>query len=88
VNAPKTGEANFYLDGNSQTIQLKGFSNTPSKVKLEKVTNFFVNSNDIFKDFLTPEPYVRLYMGNISNDINHINVKKIIPKNQELISLL
>lgn len=88
VNAPKTGEANFYFDGNSQTIQLKGFSNTPSKVKLEKVTNFFVNSNDIFKDFLTPEPYVRLYMGDISNDINHINVKKIIPKNQELISLL
>lgn len=88
VTAPKTGEANFYFDGNSQSIQLKGYANTPEKVKLEKVTNFFVNSNDIFKDFLTPEPYVRLYVGDISNDINHINVKKIIPKNDTLITLL
>lgn len=88
VTAPKTGEANFYFDGNSQSIQLKGYANTPEKVKLEKVTNFFVNSNDIFKDFLTPEPYIRLYVGDISNDINHINVKKIIPKNDTLIALL
>lgn len=88
VTAPKTGEANFYFDGNSQSIQLKGYANTPEKVKLEKVTNFFVNSNDIFKDFLTPEPYIRLYVGDISNDINHINVKKIIPKNDTLTTLL
>lgn len=89
VNAPKTGEANFYFDGNSQTIQLKGYSNTPSKITLNPdLLNFSVNKNDIFKDFLTPEPYVRLYVGDISNDINHINVKKIVPKNKELLSLL
>ena len=89
VNAPKTGEANFYFDGNSQSIQLKGYSNTPNKITLTPdLLNFSVNKNDIFKDFLTPEPYIRLYVGDISNDINHINIKKIIPKNRELLNIL
>lgn len=78
VNAPKTGEASFNFDGNSQTIELKGFSCTPQSLNLTLPSTFEVENNDIFKDFLTPNPYVRFDITSIPNDISTVSVKKVV----------
>lgn len=78
VHAPKTGEASFNFDGNSQTIELKGFSCTPQSLNLTSPLTFEVENNDIFKDFLTPNPYVRFDITSIPNDISTVSVKKVV----------
>lgn len=96
VNAPKTGEAAFDFNGNTQSIEVKGFTNVPQKafdgVDLENMTSniksFEYKKNEIFKDFLTPTPYVKIDLSQIPNDIHQVNVKKLIVKNEQLLSLL
>lgn len=78
VHAPKTGEASFNFDGNSQTIELKGFSCTPQSLNLTLPSTFEVENNDIFKDFLTPNPYVRFDIMNVPNDISTVSIKKVV----------
>ncbi len=86
VNAPKTGTAAFVFDGNSQEIQLKSFANTPESISLEKPDNFNIEENSIFKDFLSPNPYVRLDLSKIGTDITEVVVKKVAIRNEELLS--
>ena len=96
VNAPKTGEAVFNFDGNTQSIEVKGFTNVPQKafdgVDLNNLTqnmkSFEYKKNEIFKDFLTPTPYIKIDLSQIPNDIQQVNVKKLIVKNEQLLELL
>lgn len=96
VNAPKTGDAVFSFDGNTQSIEVKGFTNTPNKafegVNLDNLVknmkSFSYKKNEVFKDFLTPIPFIKIDLSQIPNDIQQVNVKKIIVKNEQLISLL
>lgn len=80
VNAPKTGEAYFNFDGNSQAIELRGFTHMPNSIKLRAPEVFGYENNDIFKDFLTPIPYVNFSLDELPDDIIKVNVRKIIPK--------
>ena len=86
LNAPKTGEAFTYFDGTTQKIELSGYASTPTHVDLSAVKQFGVESNNIFKDFMTPNPYVRLDISEIPNSIKHVNIKKVVLRNNELIS--
>lgn len=86
VNAPATGEAYFNFDGNSRAIEVRSFNNTPNSIKLNTINGFSVEQNDIFKDFLTPVPYFKVDLKSLPDDITSVNVKKIIPKNEELIN--
>lgn len=88
VNAPKTGTAAFVFDGNTQEIQLKSFTTTPESVRLEQSTNFLVEDNPIFKDFLSPNPYIRMDLSTIGSDITEVVVKKVAVKSSELLSRL
>ena len=95
VNAPKTGEAVFDFNGNTQTIEVKGFTNVPSTAfdgldmsDVADIKNFAVKKNEIFKDFLTPTPYVKIDLSNLPDDIHQLNVKKIAVSNEQLVSLL
>lgn len=85
VNAPKTGEAHFTFDGSSRVIEVKGYSNTPPSVTLPTVENFDTSTNNVFKDFLNPVPYLKFGLTELPNDINSVSIKKIIPKNTDLI---
>ncbi len=85
INAPATGEAYFNFDGNSRSIEVRSFTHTPNSLKIDNIDKFSVDVNDIFKDFLTPIPYFRIDLKMIPDDITSINIKKIIPKNPELI---
>lgn len=84
IHAPKSGEAYFHVDGNSRAIEIKPYTYTPNSISLKPVTEFNVDQNDIFKDFLYPNTYINISLEELPNDINKVNVKKIIPINSDL----
>lgn len=86
VNSPNTGEAYFSIDGNTRAIEVRGYNSEPNSVDLSETSNFYVQNNNIFKDFLTPVPFIKFDIRSISNDINNVVIKKIIPKHKDLIS--
>lgn len=86
INAPKTGEAYFNMDGNSRAIEVREYTCTPNSLKLNEPQTFDTYNNSVFKDFLTPVPYVKFFLNEIPNDIVSVNVKKVIPHNQTLIN--
>lgn len=86
VHAPETGEAYFTFDGNSRAIQVRSYIQTPPGLVLPNVSNFQISKNDIFKDFLTPIPHITLSLSTLPNDITSVVVKKIIPRNNALLS--
>lgn len=86
VNSPKHGEAFFNFDGNSRSIEVKSYNVSPRSIELLNVENFNSQTNNIFKDFMTPSPYISLKMNELPKDITQVLVKKIIPINSELIS--
>ena len=99
VNAPSTGEAFFNYDGSSRSIEVRGYSTTPNRIILspinasknetgENTLSFGVNRNNIFKDFLTPVPYIKFDLSTLPNDITSVNVKKIIPKSEDFKKLM
>lgn len=85
VNAPKTGEAFFNFDGSSRAIEVRNYSAAPNSLELKTLDKFSVKTNNIFKDFLTPVPYINFDLSKIPNDITSVNVKKIIPRSTSLI---
>lgn len=90
VSAPKTGEAIFNVNGSSRRIELKGYTNTPKKTDIDpdSIKGFGVENNDVFKDFMTPTPFIKLDVSDIDNDISHINVKKVVFISEELKNLV
>lgn len=84
VHAPEPGEAYFNFDGDSRVIEVRGYNHVPTRLTLNDVSNYGVDRNDIFKDFLTPMPYVNFNLSLLPNDITSVNVKKIIPISDEL----
>lgn len=84
VHAPETGEAFFNFDGNSRAIEVRSYSSVPESLELKPVEQFNWEQNDIFKDFLTPNPYIKLDVQSLPNDITQVLVKKIIPISTEL----
>lgn len=84
VNAPKTGAAAFDFNGATQAIELKSFSNIPNPV-LDGVTDnefmtFDFSKNNIFKDFCTPQPFIKVDLQSLPTDITTLNVRKVVFK--------
>ena len=96
VHAPMSGEAYMNFDGNSRVIQMRGFQQGPSQVNLDNQTNtdlyklsrFFVEDSNLFKDMLSPKPYIKLDLSELEDDITQVVVKKIVPYSEGLIKLL
>lgn len=87
VNAPNTGEAFINMTGNSRILECRSYTHTPNSLMLEADETFGVENNHVFKDFLTPQPYVRFDLSSLPNDITSVSVKKIIPKTEAFKSL-
>lgn len=77
LNAPLTGEAFTYFDGTTQKLELAGYSTTPNPVNLSTVSKFKTESTSIFKDFMTPNPYIHIGLESIPDNIKHVLVRKI-----------
>lgn len=84
VSSPDSGEAFFTFDGNSRAIQVRSYTSTPNSLTLKPVSEFGVEQNDIFKDFLTPCPYIKLGVASLPNDTVEVLVKKVIPLHSDL----
>ena len=84
IHSPERGEAYFNFDGNSRAIEIRKYSHAPDSVKLSPVNTFYAESNNIFKDFMTPIPYVTLELPTLPDDIVKVNVKKVVAKNNKL----
>lgn len=88
VHAPETGEAYFNFDGNTRAIEVRKYNHVPDAVKLpESISTFNVESNDIFKDFLTPVPYINFDLPELPNDIVEVNIKKVIARSTAIKNL-
>ena len=87
VKSPEHGEAYFNFNGNTRAIEVRKYSHVPDSISLPTITTFSKENNDIFKDFLTPVPYINIELPTIPNDIVEVNVKKIVPKSDELKAL-
>lgn len=81
VNAPAAGEAYFQFDGNSKTIQVRGFNNTPNALYLkpDNAKKFLYEDTNFFKDMITPNAYVRFDLTTLPDDISKVIVKKVVP---------
>lgn len=84
VHAPASGEAYFNFDGDSRAIEVRSYTQVPHRLTLNPVSNFSYKEEDVFKDFLNPVPYVNFSLTTLPNDINKVNVKKVIPLKDEL----
>ena len=87
VKAPETCEAYFNFDGNNRAIEVRKYSHVPDSLTINPITKYSVETNDVFKDFLTPIPYINLDLPELPNDIVEVNVKKIIAKSDSLKAL-
>ena len=87
INSPVSGEAFFNMDGNSRSICVRPYTHTPNSLTLDTVSEFAWEGNDIFKDFMTPIPYINVNLQSLPNDITHVMMKKIVPINRELVEL-
>ena len=87
IKSPETGEAYFNFNGNTRAIEVRKYSHVPDSLVLPTVSTYKYESNDIFKDFMTPMPYINLDLPALPNDIVEVNVKKVIAKSDALKSL-
>ena len=88
VKAPEMGEAHFNFDGNSRSIEVRKYTQTPDSLTLSNnITTYSVDTPDVFKDFLTPVPYINISLPTLPNDIVEVNVKKIVAKSNALKTL-
>lgn len=77
VKSPTTSDAYFVFDGNSRSIEVKGYEQSPAPLILENQNNFYYENNNVLKDFLTPVPYLKFNLSDIPNDINTVIVRKV-----------
>lgn len=87
VKSPETCEAYFNFDGNTRAIEVRKYSHVPDNITLPVVNSYYTENNDIFKDFLTPVPYINLTLPTLPNDTVEVNVKKIVAKSDKLKAL-
>lgn len=79
VHAAKSGEAWFNFDGNSKEICVRGYQAAPNPITLKSQSYFEAEVKEMFKDMLTPQPYLNFDMSTLPEDVNQVIVKKIIP---------
>lgn len=80
IKSPETSEAYFNFNGNTRAIEVRKYNHVPDEVTLPKVSTYDIEHNNIFKDFMTPTPYINFELPTMPNDIVEVNVKKIVAK--------
>lgn len=88
IHAAKSGEAWFNLDGNSREIMVRGYQAAPSPVDLKPTGTFETETRQLFKDMLTPQPYLNFDMNDLPDDIHQVRVKKVIPYHSTMVNIL
>lgn len=85
ISAPDAGNARFVLDGNSRKILLSGYETAPASLStLKPDTYFAVEPNDVFKDFISPNIYLKFNLDELPANIKKVNVRKVSIKNSNI----
>lgn len=77
VDAPLTGEAFTYFNGTTQKLELSGYHTAPNHVDIDPVKRFDVETNNVFKDFMSPNPFVKIDISSVPNHIKHVMIHKV-----------
>lgn len=88
VHAPETGEAWFNFDGNSRSIECRGYQTSPNPIALSEVKSFSHENLNLFKDMMNPSPYINVDLSSLPNDVVQVVVRKIVPYSEDLITNL
>jgi len=88
VHAAKSGEAWFNFNGNSKEVLVRGYQQAPNPIKLTNEGIFSAEVRSMFKDMLTPQPYLDFDMSVLPDDITQVVVKKVIPYKLPLLNQL
>lgn len=88
VDAPYTGQASFAFDGQTKRIFVQGFENAPMSVNPQKDDIFYVENNDVLKDFMTPLIYLKYNLSDVPEHIKEVSIRKIAIMNEQLANRL
>lgn len=86
VHAAQDGTAWMNFDGNSKKLVFQGFQQVESPVIPPKVSTFSTEEATLFKDMLSPKPYISFNLNNLPDNVTQVVVKKIVPYNAMLLS--
>lgn len=87
ISAPDAGSAAFVLDGTTRRILLSGFETSPEALTTLKQygdNKFYVESNDLLKDFISPLVYLKFDLNSLPLSVRSVNVRKITFKNDDI----
>ena len=87
IAAPDAGSAAFVLDGTTRRILLSGFETAPeamTTLKQDEKDRFYVESNDILKDFISPLVYLKFDLNDLPLSVRNVNVRKVSFKNRDI----
>lgn len=85
VQGAKCGEVWMNLDGSSRVLAVRSYQSAPIELDLDPSLSTFESENNyIFKDFLSPKPYITFLVQDLPNDITEVLIKKVIPKSDTL----
>lgn len=85
VHSADRGGAWFNFDGNSRKILVDKFEYAPSLITPKWSTDVKIDKVDLFKDMLTPVPYINVSVNDLPESITQVVVKKVVPYNSDLI---
>ena len=88
VHAPEAGEAWYNFDGSAREILCRSYQSAPNPITLTNTKTFGHETVALFKDIMTPQPYLDIDLSEMPDDIVKVVVKKIIPYNESLIANL
>lgn len=89
IHMPESGEAWFNTASSMHKLELVKNSNAPLVPSISSnVSDMFVQytDNNILKDMVLPKMFLRLNISNLPDNINDIQMKKIIIKSYDLYS--
>ena len=85
VHAAASGGANINYTGETKKITLSGYQYSPSPLTVEWDKELKVSREELFKDYLSPQPSLVAHVGDLPDYITQVLVKKMVIYNSELL---
>ena len=85
VHAARSGGANINYTGETKKITLSGYQYSPSPLTVEWDKELRVSREELFKDYLSPQPSLVAHVGDLPDYITQVLVKKMVIYNSELL---
>lgn len=84
VNLPKIGEAYINVGDGARNIIVNPYESAPERIQADIESEFYHEESTLFRDMVTPKPYLKMNIAQLPKHISKVLVKKIIFHNDEL----